>query len=176
MYVLQDYIGEDIVNCVLQCLIDEWVFLFEFYVIMFDFLCILCEEVGLEWDSVIIDFFEWIILFDLQVIDVMVIQCEDGCWDVVIDVEVCKYEVDGEGQQIEEDIDYFIDIGVFMCDFEGVIEGFDYVFYMEKYCVDENMMWFELIVDEELFYVGIDLYNKLVDCNFDDNLFCVMIE
>lgn len=176
MYALQDYIGEDTVNRALQRLIDERAFSSEPYATTLDFLRILREEAGPEWDSVITDFFERIILFDLQVTDATATQREDGRWDVVIDVEARKYEADGEGQQTEEDIDYLIDIGVFTRDLEGAIEGSDHVLYMEKHRVDENTMRFELIVDEEPLYVGIDPYNKLVDRNSDDNLSRVTIE
>ena len=83
---------------------------------------------------------------------------------------------DGAGEQTEEDIDYMIDIGIFTRDLDGPIEGSDHVLYMEKHRVNETTMRFELIVDEEPVFVGVDPYNKLIDRDSDDNLSRVTIE
>lgn len=176
MYALQDYVGEDTVNLVMQRLIDELAYSTNPYPTTLDFLRILREETGPEWETMIHDFFERIVLFDLQVTDATASEREDGRWDVVIDVEAHKYSADGQGEQTEEDIDYLIDIGVFTRDLDGAIEGSDHVLYMEKHQINETTMRFELIVDEEPLYVGIDPYNKLIDRNSDDNLSRVSID
>ena len=176
MYALQDYLGEDVVNHVMQRLIDERAYSSEPYATTLDFLRILREEAGPEHEQMIHDFFERIVLFDLKVTEATATQREDGRWDVVIDVEAHKFSADGAGEQTEEDIDYMIDIGIFTRDLDGPIEGSDHVLYMEKHRVNETTMRFELIVDEEPVFVGIDPYNKLIDRDSDDNLSRVTIE
>ncbi|WP_300528287.1 M1 family aminopeptidase [Maricaulis sp.] len=176
MYALQDYLGEETVNRAMRRLIDDRAFSSEPYATTLDFLNILREEAGPEWETMIHDFFERIVLFDLQVTEATASEREDGRWDVAIEVEARKFSADGEGQQTEEPIDYMIDIGVFNRDLEGAISGSDHVLYMDKHQVNETTMRFEFTVDEEPQYVGIDPYNKLVDRNSDDNLSRVTIQ
>lgn len=176
MYALQDYLGEDVVNHVMQRLIAERAYSSEPYATTLDFLRLLREEAGPEHEQMIHDFFERIVLFDLKVTEAVATPREDGRWDVVIDVEAHKFAADGAGEQTEEDIDYMIDIGVFTRDLDGPIEGSDHVLYMQKHRINETMMRIELIVDQEPVYVGIDPYNKLIDRNSDDNLSRVTIE
>ncbi len=176
MYALQDYLGEDTVNRVMRQLIEERAYSNEPYATTLDFLRILRAEAGPEWETMIHDFFERIVLFDLQVTEATASAREDGRWDVVIDVEARKFAADGEGQQTEEAIDYLIDIGIFTRDLDGAIEGSDHVLYMDKHRIDENTMRFEFTVDEEPMYVGIDPYNKMIDRNSDDNIMRVSIQ
>jgi len=176
MYALQDYLGEETVNRTMRRLIDELAYSTNPYPTTLDFLRILREEAGPEHEQMIHDFFERIVLFDLEVTDATASEREDGRWDVVIDVEAHKFEADGEGEQTEEAIDYQIDIGVFTTSLDDDFEGSDHVLYMQKHRINETTMRFELIVDEQPLYVGIDPYNKLVDRNSDDNLSRVTIQ
>ncbi|WP_203291581.1 ABC transporter permease/M1 family aminopeptidase [Maricaulis parjimensis] len=175
MYALQDYVGEDVVNRVMQRLIDQRAYSSDPYATTLDFLRILREEAGPEWEGVIHDFFERIVLFDLEASSATATQREDGRWDVTLEIEAHKFEADGAGQETEEDIDYLIDIGVFTENLDDAYEGSDHVLYMEKHRIDENTMRIELIVDEQPLYVGIDPYNKLIDRDSDDNLVRVQI-
>ena len=170
MYALQDYVGEETVNRALRRLVDEFAYATDPYATTLDFLRILREETGPEYEGIIHDFFERIILFDLQVTDTSVTEREDGRWDVVIDIEAHKYEADGGGEQTEESIDYMIDIGVFTRDLDSSLEGSDHVLYLQKHRINETNMRIELIVDEEPHTVGIDPYIKLIDRNSANNL------
>jgi hypothetical protein len=175
MYALADYLGEETVNRTLRRLIDERAFQHAPYATTLDFLRLLREEAGPEWEGVIHDFFERIILFDLEVTSATASEREDGRWDVALEIEAHKFEADGAGEQTEEAIDYLIDIGVFTQDLDDAIEGSDHVLYMDKHRIDENTMRIELIVDEQPAFVGIDPYNKLIDRDSDDNLRAVEI-
>ena len=175
MYALADYLGEETVNRTLRRLIDERAFQHAPYATTLDFLRLLREEAGPEWEGVIHDFFERIILFDLEVTSATATEREDGRWDVALEIEAHKFEADGAGEQTEEAIDYLIDIGVFIQDLDDAIEGSDHVLYMDKHRIDENTMRIELIVDEQPAFVGIDPYNKLIDRDSDDNLRAVEI-
>ncbi len=175
MYALQDYVGEDVVNRVMQRLIDERAYSSDPYATTLDFLRLLREEAGPEWEGVIHDFFERIVLFDLEATSATATQREDGRWDVSLEIEAHKYEADGAGQETEEPIDYLIDIGVFTENLDDAYEGNDHVLYMDKHRIDETTMRIDLIVDEQPLYVGIDPYNKLIDRDSDDNLIRVEI-
>jgi len=176
MYALQDYLGEDVVNRTLARLIELRGFQGEPYATTLDFLRLLREEAGPEWDGLITDFFERIVLFDLSVTDAVVRPLEDGRYEVVLDVEARKFAAEGDGSQSEEPIDYLVDLGVFTRNLDGAIEGSNHVLHLEKHRVNETEMQFTLIVDQRPQWVGIDPYNKLIDRNSDDNLFRVRIE
>jgi len=176
MYALADYLGEDAVNRVMQQLIAERAYSTDPYATTLDFLRILRAEAGPEWEGVIHDFFERIVVFDLEVTSATATEREDGRWDVALEIEAHKFEADGAGEQTEEDIDYLIDIGLFSESLDDAYEGSDHVLYMEKHRVDETTMRIELIVDEQPLYAGIDPYNKLIDRDSDDNLVRVTVE
>jgi ABC-type transport system involved in multi-copper enzyme maturation permease subunit len=175
MYALQDYLGEEVVNRAMQRLIALRGFSSEPYATTLDFLSILREEAGPEWETVIHDFFERIVLFDLEVTSATASRREDGRWDLALEIEAHKFSADGAGEQTEEAIDYLIDIGVFTEDLDDAYEGTDHVLYMDKHRIDENTMRIELIVEDEPLYAGIDPYNKLIDRDSDDNLMRVTI-
>jgi ABC-2 type transport system permease protein len=170
MYALQDYLGEETVNHVLARLIEERAYSSNPFATTLDFMRILLEETGPEHERMINDFFVRIVLFDLQVTDARATERDDGRWDVVIDIEAHKFEANAEGEQLEVSIDYLVDIGVFDTDLNEVSEGEDHVLHLEKHRINDTIMRFELIVDEEPLYVGIDPYHKLIDRDSGDNL------
>jgi aminopeptidase N len=176
MYALQDYLGEAAVNRVMQRLIAERAYSSDPYATTLDFLRILREEAGPQWESVIRDFFERIVLFDLEVTSATASQREDGRWDVALEIEAHKFEADGAGEQTEEPIDYLIDVGLFTENLDDAYEGADHVLYMDKHRIDESSMRIELVADALPLYAGIDPYNKLIDRDSDDNLVRVTVE
>ncbi|MGB0262971.1 MAG: M1 family aminopeptidase, partial [Henriciella sp.] len=175
MYALQDYIGEDVVNRTLSRLIDLRAFQGDPYATTLDFLNLLREEAGPEWDDLITDFFERIIIFDLKTTGATKRALGDNLWEVTLAVEAGKFVADGAGIQTEEPIDYMVDIGIFTRDLEGSISGSDHVLFMEKRRVNEDQMQFVITVEGEPVWAGIDPYNKLIDRNTDDNLMPVSL-
>ncbi len=172
MYALADYVGEDTVNRALSRLVSEFQYRSDPYPTTLDFLRILREETGPEYEQIIHDFFERIVLLDLSVDPDSAErrELEDGRWETTFTVEARLFEADGEGNETEEPIDYQIDIGVFTDSPDSVREGSDHVLYLERRRIDQNEMTFTIITDEEPAYVGIDPYNKLIDRNSDDNI------
>lgn len=170
MYALQDYIGEDVVNRTLSRLIDLRGFQGDPYATTLDFLDLLREEAGPEWDDLITDFFERIIIFDLKATGATKRALGNNLWEVTLDVDAAKFVADGAGIQTEEPIDYMVDIGIFTRDLEGSISGSDHVLFMEKRRVNADQMQFVISVEGEPVWAGIDPYNKLIDRNADDNL------
>lgn len=67
MYALKDYLGEERLNKVMQELIKLRAFKSDPYATTLDFLRLLREEAGPEYETLISDMFEKIILFDLKV-------------------------------------------------------------------------------------------------------------
>jgi len=175
MYALQDYVGEDTVNAALSRLVAEFQYRSDPYPTTLDFLRILREEAGPEWDSLITDFFERIVLFDLEVSSAETRELEDGRWETTIVVAAQKFEADGQGEEVEEAIDYDIDIGLFTRGLDGAFEGTDHILYMQKHRINEAEVSITLVTDERPLFAGIDPYNKLIDRDSNDNLLRVTI-
>ena len=178
MYALQDYVGEDTVNRALNRLVAEFQYASDPYPTTLDFLRLLREEAGPEWESVITDFFQRIMVFDLKIAEdgAVTRELEDGRWETTISIEARLFEADGAGEETEVAIDYQIDIGLFTRGLDGAIEGSDHVLYMDKHRINENEMSITIITDERPLFAGIDPYNKLIDRNSDDNLLRVVDE
>lgn len=171
MYALQDYVGEDVVNRAMQRLIEGFGFQGDPYARSADFLRILREEAGPEWDDLITDFFERITIFDLQVESAETREIAEGEWETTVRVEARKFYADGQGEETEAEIDYGIDIGLFRRSLDGAFEGTDHILHFERRQVNESEMEFVIrTTGERPIYAGIDPYNKLIDRNSDDNL------
>lgn len=170
MYALKDYMGEETVNRVLAKLLDERAFSADPFTTSLDFIRILRAEVGPEWEYLISDLFEKIVLFDFEVKEADARKLEDGTWEVTMDIEAHMYEADGQGAQTEVPLDYWVDVGIFTKDLNKTFEGSDHVLKLEKHQINETEMTFTFVVGEEPLYVGIDPYNKLIDRNSDNNL------
>lgn len=175
MYALKDYLGQDRVNKVMQQLIELRAFKSDPYATTLDFLRLLRAEAGPEYEVLISDLFEKIVLFDLKVTEARARPLGDGTFEVTMDVEAKKFEADGAGDQTEVPLDYMIDVGVFTKNLDKTFEGADHVLFMEKRRVNEDAFQITLVVDEEPKYVGIDPYNKLIDRNSDDNVKAVTL-
>jgi len=170
MYALQDYLGEDVVNAALARLVSEFQYQSTPYPTSLDFLRILREEAGPEYERIIHDFFERIVLFDLSVTEAETRELEDGRFETVMTVEARLFEADGEGNETEEAIDYEIDIAAFSRGLDGALEGTDHILHFARERINQNEMTFTFTTDIRPAWVGIDPYNKLIDRNSDDNL------
>lgn len=170
MYALKDYLGEDRLNRVLQQLIEEKAFRSDPYATTLDFLRLLRQEAGPEFETLIEDLFEKIVIFDLKVTDATARALDDGTYEVTLAIEAHKFEADGAGAQTEVPLDYMIDVGVFSKNLDKTFEGSAHVLFMKKERVSASEMTVTVIVDEEPKYAGIDPYNKLIDRNSDDNV------
>lgn len=175
MYALQDYLGEDKVNKVLHDLLAVRGLQQNPYATTQEFLEMLRGEAGAEYDGLITDFFEKIVLLDLKVTEAKALPLADGTFEVTMDIKAAKFEADGAGGQTQVPLDYQIDVGVFTKNLDKTFDGSDHVLFLEKRRINADTLQIKLIVDEEPKYVGIDPYNKLIDRNSDDNVKAVTL-
>jgi len=173
MYALKDYVGEDVVNRSLKRLLSLRAYSSDPYAISTDFLNILKEEVAPEYLTLIEDLFERITMFDLSVTDARVSAFQDGRFKVEIDVDISKFYVDAEGNEIEATLDIPIDIGIFTRSPSNVQFTSSDVILIEKRQFESGESTIEFIVEQEPSVVGIDPYLKLIDKNSIDNLYAV---
>ncbi|MEL6760026.1 MAG: M1 family aminopeptidase [Myxococcota bacterium] len=170
MYALQDRVGEDVVNRSLARLIEETANRIDPYPRTVDYLRILREEAGPEYDELITELFEEIVLFDLRVTEAKAELRTDGRYDVTFTVDATKLESDEKGKEEPVPFEMPIDVGVFSEDLESVYEGDDHVLVFEKRPVKTGENTFTFTVGEAPVSVGIDPYNMLIDRVSEDNL------
>ena len=167
LYALKDYLGEDIVNRILREFIDEWGFKGPPYPTTRHLLAKIRENTPAEYQSLITDLFEKIVLFDLRTEDSHYAELPDGRFEVTINTSARKFEADGQGEETQVNMDALIDIAVLGEEDEET--KVPEIIHIEKQRVDSENQTFTFIVDSRPISVGIDPLNKLIDRNPDDN-------
>jgi len=168
LYALQDYLGETLVNEALQTFIEQYAFKGPPYPTTKNLLTLIREKAPPEYESLIADLFEKIVLYDLKVEKSSVKTLEDGRFEVTIDIAATKFEANGLGEEKEVPIRVWIDIGI-LGEVQGESETPE-IIYLKKHLVEQHQSSFTIVVDKMPKSVGVDPMNKLIDRNPADNL------
>lgn len=168
LYALKDYLGEESINRVLSEFIDEWAFKGPPYPTSRHLVDKLRLAAGPEYQALISDMFEKIVLFDLRAEESSYRELDDGRFEVTINTSAQKFEANGEGEETQVAVDVLVDIAVLGEDNSET--GIPRVINMEKRQLSQPEQRFSMIVDEAPVSVGIDPFNKLIDRNPQDNI------
>ncbi|MDP2380929.1 MAG: M1 family aminopeptidase, partial [Pseudohongiella sp.] len=168
LYAIKDYIGEDNMNLALADFLDKFAFGEAPYPTTRDLISSIRAFTPDEYQSVITDMLERIVLFDLRVTDSQVTELADGQYEVVIDVSARKFEASGGGEESEITIRDWVDIGVFGA--EDPTTGVPEVLYLQKHLIEHNQQQISVTVSARPVTLGIDPLNKLIDRNPSDNV------
>jgi ABC-2 type transport system permease protein len=168
LYAIKDYIGEDNMNRALADFLARFAFGEAPYPTTRDLISSIRAYTPDEYQSVITDMLERIILFDLRVADSRVTELADGQFDVIIDVTARKFEASGGGEETEIIINDWVDIGVFGA--EDPATGVPGILYLQKHRIDRNQQQISVRVGSQPVTLGIDPLNKLIDRNPADNV------
>jgi ABC-2 type transport system permease protein len=168
MNLLQDYLGEETVNRALSDFLDDYAYAGPPYPRSVDLVPYFRSVCPKEYQYLITDLFERIVLYDNKVENAVAVQLPDGTYDVTIDASVRKLVVEGLGTETEESPDDWIEFGVLNRD--------DEVVHVERRRVGESRVAVTLRVDEEPLNAGIDPLRKLIDKRPADNTTRVRIE
>src|SRR5262245_8022056 len=112
MYALQDIIGKEKVHQALRNFLRDYSFQTAPCPTSRDLVNALRAEAGPEYQQLITDLFERIVLYDLQV-DAAGAREIDGGYEVTIDVTAKQFAADGRGKETEEPLDTWFDVAVF---------------------------------------------------------------
>ena len=113
MYALRDYIGEDRVNAALKKFIRDHAFENAPYTTAGELVRYFREVTPQQYQNVVTDLFERIILFDNQTREASATKRADGKYVVKLTVASTKLRSDAKGEEKPVPIDDWIDIGVF---------------------------------------------------------------
>jgi ABC-2 type transport system permease protein len=168
MYALRDYIGEEKVNAALAKFIRDHAFSGPPYTTAGELVRYFREVTPPEYQNVVTDLFERIILYDNQTRAATATKRADGKYVVKLTVASTKLLADAKGEEKPVPIDDWIDIGIFAT--AGKKENLGKALFMEKRRITKPIETFEIVVGEKPARAGIDPYHKLIDRNPKDNM------
>jgi aminopeptidase N len=169
LYALQDYIGEDKVNSSMKSFLEKYRYKTP-YPTSLDFLRILESKIPDSLSYLIDDWFKEITLYDNRLKKANAKKLENGKYEVKIQIEASKIKADSLGNEIEVNLNEWIDIGVF-----SDIDEKELI-YQKRVKIDDSLMNFTMVVDTIPLKAGIDPRHLLIDRVFDDNIKAITLE
>ncbi len=118
-----------------------------------------------EYQYLIDDGFDRIVVYDNKAISAKSKQRADGKYEVTLEVEAHKAQADGNGVETPMVLADYIEIGVF-----SGAKGEEKPLYMRKEKMTQERATYTVVVDSKPTRAGIDPYNKLIDRIADDNM------
>ena len=168
LYAIKDYIGEENMNRALADFLDKFAFGDAPYPTTRDLISSIRSHTPAEFQDVITDMLERIVLFDLRVTDSQLSTLADGRYEVTLEISAGKFEASGGGEESAITINDWVDVGVFGA--EDPLTGVPTMLYLQKHLINSNEQQIVVTVDSEPVSVGIDPLNKLIDRNPSDNV------
>lgn len=167
-YAMQDYIGEDNFNHAMSAFIKANQFQKAPYCNSVDYLDTLSHYTPDSLKYLITDMYKTITLYSNRCDSASYVKLPDGKYKVTINVTAEKYRADSAGKETPITFADYIDIGVLGPETKGKYT--DKQLYLQKHLVKPGKNTFVVIVSEEPIKAGIDVYNKLIDRDSDDNV------
>lgn len=161
MNLLQDVLGAETVNLALSDFLSDYAYSGPPYprsVDLIPYFRRVCPE---RYQYLITDLFERIVLYDNKATEANAVQLPDGRYEVTVAAEIHKLRVEGLGEEIEEPLNDWVEIGVLGED--------DSVLFLERRFVDRNQVEMTVRVNDRPVEAGIDPLNKLIDKRPGDN-------
>jgi hypothetical protein len=168
MYAMQDYIGEDNFNKAMSAFIKANQFQRAPYANSVDYLDTLSHYTPDSLKYLITDMYKTITLYSNKCDSASWVKTADGKYKVTIHVTAEKFRADSAGKETAIPFADYIDIGVLGPETNGKYS--DKQLFLKKFLVKPGKNTFEVIVGEEPVKAGIDIYNKLIDRDTDDNV------
>jgi hypothetical protein len=171
MYLLQQRIGEDVVNRALARVVAQYRFKPAPYPRSVDLVAELRREAATpEHQALITDLFERITIYDLKAREAVSTRRADGKWVTRITIEAGKAYADGKGIERPVPLAETIEIGLFTArPGEGAFDKADVV-AIRRMPVRAGRQVIEMVTATKPTVAGIDPYNFYIDRDSDDNL------
>jgi len=170
MYRLKETVGEETVNRAMRRFLQAYAFKGAPFPSSRDFLKILREEAGPQYDALITDLFSKITLYDLKADSVVSVKRPDGRYDVTLTVDAQKYYADGMGKQTGTPMNEMVPIGLFLAKPGDADFGKDKILKLMPIKIVNGTQVIHLVTAVAPKFAGIDPYNMWIDRNSDDNV------
>ncbi len=164
LYALQDYIGEENVNAALRDFIADYGFKAAPYPTTDDLIQHFDQYTPDSLKYLINDMFYEMTLFNNRVVKSEYKEIEKGKFEIELDVYTEKLLVDSLGNETKEQINDWIDIGIYT-----MSKGENVLIYHEKHRFTEDSTNLKFTLDRRPYEVGIDPLNILIDRRGRDN-------
>jgi len=166
LYALQDIIGKEKLHQALRNFLRDYSFQTSPCPTSRDLINALRAEAGPEYQQLITDLFERIVLYDLQV-DAASARKVDGGYEVTIEVTARQFEADGRGKETEEPLDSWFDVAVFA----ETRENLDGVtpLYIAKHRLRSGKQVLTVRTSERPGIAALDPFHKRVERSAENN-------
>jgi len=163
LYALQDYIGEEKVNNALKGFLEEYKYKEPPYPTSNDFMRYLKPEVPDSLQYLIKDWFEDITLYDLRLLEAKYEKVGD---QYVVELELFgkKNKATGDGQQVEEALADWMDIGFYKDNDKKEL------IFKERVYIENEKTRLSFTLDEMPAKAAIDPLRLLIERVIDDNI------
>ena len=168
MYAMQDYIGEANFNKAMSAFITANQFQAAPYCNSIDYLDTLAHYTPDSLRYLLGDMYRSITVYSNKCTSAGYTETADHKYIVTMEIESQKYRADSMGRETAEPFADYIDIGVLSKEKNGKFSEKE--LYLKKHLIRQGRNTIQVTVDEEPAKAGIDIYNKLVDRDSDDNL------
>ena len=166
LYALQDIIGKDKVHRALRNFLTDYSFQTAPCPTSRDLVNALRAEAGPEYQQLITDLFERIVLYDLQVDSASLREIAGG-YEVTIEVTAKQFAADGGGKETEEPLDTWFDVAVFP-ETKEALEGVTPL-YIEKHRLRSGKQVLTVRTSERPRIVALDPFHKRIERSADNN-------
>jgi len=166
LYALQDIIGKDKVHKALRNFMKDYSFQTSPCPTSRDLVNALRAEAGPEYQQLITDLFERIVLYDLQVDTASAREIDDG-YEVTIEVTARQFEADGRGKETEEPLDSWFDVAVF-AETDEPLEGVTPL-YIKKHRLRSGKQVLTVRTTKRPGIAALDPFHKRVERSAENN-------
>ena len=167
LFALQELIGADKVNGALRAYYTRFVDMKPPLPTSRDLLDELRTAAGPDYQNLITDLFEKIVLYDVAITAAEVHPAEGG-YDVVLDLKGRQFEASGDGAEKEVSLDTWFQVAVFPESDRDVMEL--QPLYLKHHRLRSGVQRITVRVAEKPGSVGIDPFHLMIDRLRDDNL------
>lgn len=160
LYALQDMIGKEKVRHALRNFLKDYSFQTSPCPTSRDLVNALRAEAGPEYQELITDLFERIVLYDLQV-DAAGLREINGGYEVTVEVTARQFAADGSGKETEEPLDTWFDVAVF-AETDQPLDGVTPL-YIEKHRLRSGKQVLTVRTSERPGIVALDPFHKRIE-------------
>jgi hypothetical protein len=166
LYVLQDLIGEEAVNRALRNYLTKFAFKAAPFPTSRDLVNELRAVAGADYQGLITDLFEKIVLYEVQLTGASAVKVGNG-YEVSLTVSARQLEASGRGAEVEVPLHAWFDIALF-ADAEQAPDN-QTPLYLEKHLLEGGANTITIKVAAKPAYASVDPFRKMVDRWPDDN-------
>ncbi|MEP1742806.1 MAG: M1 family aminopeptidase [Kangiellaceae bacterium] len=170
LYALKQKIGEEKLNDIFKQFFQQRAFSSKPYATSLDFIALLKNNIEERYHPLVVDLFEKITLYDLEIIDALVTPLKDGRFQVTVDVKTRKLYADKFGEETVQPFDDEIEFGLFSASPSSDKFSEQHILQMETVKISSEKTQLKMIVTERPKFVAIDPFFHFIERERENNV------